>query len=329
MKTLTVICPVFNEEEVIALFYRELKGVLATLAGRYSSSVLFVVDRSTDRTLDVLRGIAAQDPSVRILALSARFGHQHSLLAGMDHCDADIVIMMDSDLQHPPAVLPQLLDAHEAGYDVVYTYREDTTEIALLKRLSSRLFYRFLNAISPVPISESAADFRLLSRRVVDVFQQQIRERNLFLRGLVGWVGFKSVGITFQVHQRRAGQSKYYMRRMIRFGIDGIVSFSKKPLQAAVVVGAFFALLGCSIALVTLVQYFYLSSLPSGWTTLTILIAMFSGIQLIFLGIIGEYIGAIFDEVKRRPHYLVEEAINFSAANATETRPAPDHALSR
>lgn len=311
MKTLAVICPVYNEEEVISLFYQELKGVLEQVRSQYRSSILFVVDRCSDHTLEILRATAAADPTVRILALSSRFGHQHSLLAGLDHCDADVVIMMDSDLQHPPALLPQMLEAFEAGYDVVYTFREDTTEIALLKRLSSQLFYRLLNAISPVPINESAADFRLLSRRVVEVFQKHLRERNLFLRGLVSWVGFKSVGLSFQVRQRGAGTSKYSLSRMIRFGLDGIVSFSKKPLQAAIVVGVLFALFGVLFALLTLIQYFYLSSLPSGWTTLTILVATFSGIQLIFLGIIGEYIGAIFDEVKRRPHYIVEEKINF------------------
>jgi dolichol-phosphate mannosyltransferase len=279
--------------------------------------------------MDLLRDIAAQDQAVRVLALTARFGHQHALVAGMDHSDTDVVIMMDSDLQHPPEVLPQLLDAYETGYDIVYTYREDTNEIALIKRLTSRLFYRLLNAMSPMPISESAADFRLLSRRVVQVFQTQIRERNLFLRGLVGWVGFRSIGITFRVRQRRAGTSKYFVRRMVRFGIDGIVSFSKKPLQAATLVGLCFALFGGIVALVTLVQYFYLSSLPSGWTTLTILIAVFSGIQLIFLGIIGEYIGAIFDEVKRRPHYLVEEAINFSSAGSAGLPASVRHATVR
>lgn len=311
MKTLTVICPVYNEEEVISLFYRELKGVLDQLTGQYVPSILFVVDRCTDHTLEILRMIADEDPVVRILALSSRFGHQRSLLAGIDHCDADVMIMMDSDLQHPPALLPQMLAAFEAGYHIVHTVREDTDEIALLKRLSSKLFYRVLNTISQVPINESAADFRLLSRRVIEVFQKHIRERNLFLRGLVSWVGFKSVALPFQVRQRSAGKSKYSFSRMVRFGIDGIVSFSKRPLQAAIFVGVAFAAFGLLFALLTLTQYFYLASLPSGWTTLTILIATFSGIQLIFLGIIGEYIGAIFDEVKSRPHYIVEEKINF------------------
>jgi polyisoprenyl-phosphate glycosyltransferase len=310
MRTLTVISPVYNEAEVIESFYRTLRKELDGLAERYESRILFVVDRSSDATLDILKRIAAADRSVGILALSSRFGHQMSLLAGIDHADSDAVIMMDSDLQHPPSHISALLERFEQGYDIVYTIREDEQELGLLKRLSARLFYRLINSLSQVPINESAADFRLISRRVARVFQTQIRERNQFLRGLFSWVGFKSVGVLFRVRTRAAGRSKYSLGRLIRFGMHGIVSFSKRPLQAAILVGFLFAAFGFINALVTLVQYFLYSSLPSGWTTLTILISMFSGVQLIFLGIIGEYLGAIFDEVKARPHYIVEEKVN-------------------
>lgn len=310
-KTLAVICPVFNEEEVIREFYAELKTILSGLPGRYEPSILFVVDKCTDRTLDILKDIAEKDPEVRILALSSRFGHQMSLLAGMDHADTDALIMMDSDLQHPPSLIPAMLDRYEQGYDIVYTVRQDSPEIGMFKRLTSKLFYRFINRISQVPINESAADFRLISRRIAEIFKTQIRERNQFLRGLFSWIGFKSTGISFTVGTRRAGKSKYSIGRMIRFGMEGILSFSKRPLQAAVYLGFSFAFFGLLFACITFIQYFIYSHLPSGWTTLAILISMFSGVQLIFLGIIGEYLGAIFDEVKKRPHYLVEEKINF------------------
>ena len=310
MRTLTVISPVYNEAEVSESFFWALRKELNGLAEHYESRILFVVDRSSDTTLDILKRIAAADRSVGILALSSRFGHQMSLLAGIDHADSDAVIMMDSDLQHPPSHIPALLERFEQGYDIVYTIREDEQELGLLKRLSARLFYRLLNSLSQVSINESAADFRLISRRVARVFQTQIRERNQFLRGLFSWVGFKSVGVPFRVRTRAAGRSKYSLGRLIRFGMHGIVSFSKRPLQAAILVGFVFAAFGFINALVTLVQYFLYSALPSGWTTLTILISMFSGVQLIFLGIIGEYLGAIFDEVKARPHYIVEEKVN-------------------
>jgi dolichol-phosphate mannosyltransferase len=323
MRTLTVVCPVYNEREVIADFHAELRRVLDGLAG-WQASILFVVDRSPDGTMDVLRDIARRDPKARVLALSAHFGQQAALLAGLDHCDADAVLMMDSDLQHPPACIPALLAEHERGYDIVHTVREDTPDIPRLKRLSARWFYRILNALSDVPIKENTPDFRLVSRRVVEVFRGQIRERNQFLRGLFVWVGFPSVTVSFRAARRRAGRSKYSFRRMLRFGVDGIVSFSKRPLQAAVFLGIAIGALGFLHAGVTLARFLLYRSLPSGWTTLTILVSIFSGAQLVFLGILGEYLGAVFDEVKARPHYIVEERLNLPWPPPREAGPGPE-----
>jgi dolichol-phosphate mannosyltransferase len=311
-KSLTVICPVYNEEAVIRDFYNELREVLVRLKDKYESKSLFVVDPGTDSTLEILKQIARTDSSVQIIALSSQFGHQMSLLAGMDNSHSDCTIMMDSDLQHPPSLIPEMLDLFEKGFDVVYTVRRDVPESNIFKHVSSKAFYRMINLISQVPINESAADFRLISRRVLTVFKHQIRERNQFLRGLIKWVGFKSIGIPFQSKKRPAGKSKYSLGRMVQFGIHGILSFSKRPLQAATFVGFIFALFGFIYGLIVFIQYFFDKSLPSGWTTLIILISMFSGVQLIFLGIIGEYIGAIFDEVKGRPHYIIDEKINFN-----------------
>ncbi len=311
MKTLTVVCPAFNEEGVILAFHEELRRALAAIEGRWSWSVIYVVDRGTDRTLERLRGLARTDRGVGVLALSSHFGQQASLLAGLDHCDSDAVVMMDSDLQHPPSLIPELLAGYEGGHDIVYTVREDSPEVPVLKRLASRWFYRVINAISDTPINESAADFRLVSRRVVEVFQTRIRERNQFLRGLFGWIGFPSLPVRFRVGRRAAGRTKYSVRRMVRFGVDGVVSCSKTPLQAAVFFGFGFGALGFLYALVTLVQFLVYRSFPSGWATIIILISIFSGTQLVCLGILGEYLGAIFDEVKKRPHYLVEERLNF------------------
>jgi dolichol-phosphate mannosyltransferase len=233
-----------------------------------------------------------------------------SLLAGIDYSQSDAIIMMDSDLQHPPELIPKLLEAFEQGYDIVHTFREDPPEIGFIKRITSRAFYWFLNRLSDTQISENTADFRLISRKIATIFQTQIRERNMFLRGLFAWVGFKATTIPFRAEIRMAGKSKYSFGRMIRLGIDGILSFSRRPLRAATVVGLVMAGFGFLLALVTTVQYFYDGSFPPGWTTLLILITIFSGTQLIFMGILGEYIAAIFDEVKARPHYIVEEAIN-------------------
>ncbi len=310
MRTLTVIAPVYNEEEVILDFYRELKKELESLSG-YRTTILFSVGRGTDKTLQLLKEVAEKDRAVRVLYLSSRFGHQMQLLAGIDHADTDAVIMMDSDLQHPPSVIPKLLAEFEKGNDVVYTVREKPSDQSFYRKWSSDIFYWFLNKISDVRISGNAADFRLISRRVAKILREDIRERNLFLRGIVPWMGFSQIAVSFAAHPRRAGKSKYSFSRLITFGLSGAVSFSRKPLRLTILAGLLFALFGFCYALFTVFQYLFLKSLPSGYATLVVLLSVFGGLQLIFLGIIGEYIGAIFDEVKKRPHYIIDEKINF------------------
>ena len=311
MNTLTVVSPVYEEEGVILAFHEELRHALAAVEGRWSWSVLYVVDRGTDRTLELLRGLAASDRSVRVLALSSHFGQQAQLLAGLDHCDADAVVMMDCDLQHPPSVIPELLAAYEKGHDVVYTVREDTPDIHLLKRVAARWFYRFVDAISETPIREGAADFRLVSRRVVEVFQGRIRERGLFLRGLFSWVGFPSCPVRFRVGARRAGHSKFSFGRRVRFGLAGVVAFSRVPLRAAFAVGVVLAALGAVVVAVALVRSVAGGEPLLSAATIAGLLVGCSGVQLAFVGVLGEYLGAVLDEVRGRPHYVVEERINF------------------
>jgi polyisoprenyl-phosphate glycosyltransferase len=310
MNRLSVISPLFNEEAVICDFHKTLIGELDRLSPRYEAEIIYVVDPSPDRSLEILRQIARDDKRVKVIVFSSRFGHQMALLAGIDHASGDAIVMLDCDLQHPPSVIPVMLTQFEKGYDIVFTTREDAQETGLIRKISSRVFYGLINRLSEIPIAESAADFRLISARVGRVFRTQIRERNQFLRGLISWVGFKRVGIVFEARNRLKGQTKYSLGRLVRFGMQGVVAFSKKPLQAAIVVGFGFALCALLIAADSLFVYFYRGNLPSGWTTLAILISGFSGVQLIFLGVIGEYIGAIFDEVKARPHYIIEEKIN-------------------
>jgi dolichol-phosphate mannosyltransferase len=310
MKTLTIVAPVYNEEEVIADFYHELKTVLDSLKD-YRSTILLVVGRGTDQTLAIVKNLAERDKNLHVLYLSSRCGHQLQLLAGIDHADSDTVIMMDSDLQHPPLVIPKLLAEFKKGNDVVYTIREETTDQPRLRKWCPDMFYAFLSRISDVPISGNAADFRLISRRVAEAVKRDIRERNLFLRGIFPWIGFSQSAIHFTAYPRRAGKSKYSLSRLITFGLSGVVSFSRKPLRVGIIVGLLFALFGFLYALFTFIQYLFLESLPSGYATLVVLLSVFGGLQLIFLGVIGEYIGAIFDEVKKRPHYIVDERINF------------------
>ncbi|MDP3784917.1 MAG: glycosyltransferase family 2 protein [bacterium] len=310
MKTLTIVSPVYQEAEVIAAFYRELKAELDKLRS-YASTVLFVVDRGEDNTLNILKDICTRDPAVRVLGMSSRFGHQISLLAGIDHADSDLIIMMDSDLQHPPAIIPKLLAEFELGNDIVTTIRENTEHIGVFKRLSSRLFYLFINSISDVQIEENAPDFRLISRRVALIIREQVRERNFFLRGIIPWLGFKQKTIRFSAAARPGGKSKYSISRLMQLGIAGIVSFSRKPLRAATFAGVLSAGIAFILALLMLLRFFIFGRVSSVLAISATLILLFSGIQFIFLGILGEYIGAIFEEVKERPRYIVDEKINF------------------
>src|SRR5258708_20693121 len=244
-RRLTVVAPVYNEQEVIAAFHERTRGVLAALKDRYASRILFVVDRCTDDTMTVLRGIAARDRDVQVLALSSRFGHQMSLLAGIDHAtDADAIIMMDSDLQHPPERIPQLLERFERGCDVVFTVRKQSAEIGRVRRTAGNVFYRVLGYLASVPVQPNAADFRLISRRVARTLREQIRERGVFLRGILTWVGFNQAAIEYTPAPRGAGRSKYSVSRMMALATAGILSFSTKPLRMGIFVGFGFALLG-------------------------------------------------------------------------------------
>jgi polyisoprenyl-phosphate glycosyltransferase len=314
MKTLTVVCPVYEEEAVILAFHEELRRGLGAIEDRWSWSVIYVVDRGSDATLLLLRELARRDPAVRVLALASHFGQQASLVAGLDHCDSDAVVMMDSDLQHPPAVVPQLVAAHEAGYDVVYTVREDTPGLPLAKRLSARLYYRLLNTVSETEVHQGAADFRLVSRRVVEVFQREVRERGLFLRGLFGWVGFPSTAVRFRVRPRAAGRSKYSLPRMFRFGLTGVVAMSRAPLRAALGAGLVLVALGLVAGIgAGLAALRWGGSWPL-WLLAGGGFALVSGVQLLFLGVLGEYLGAVLDEVRGRPRYIVEERINLAGS---------------
>jgi glycosyltransferase involved in cell wall biosynthesis len=318
---LIVLAPAFNEADVIERFYESTRAVLDGLAGRWEATLLFVVDRSTDDTLAILARLAERDPALRVVALSSRFGHQMSLLAGIDAAvDADAIIMMDSDLQHPPEMIPVLLDRYEAGNDVVHTVRVETAGGSASRRAAGNLFYRVMSFLSDTRITPNVADFRLISQRVATVVREGVRERNLFLRGIFSWVGFQQCYVEYSAAERAAGSSKYSLSRMMRLALTGILSFSTRPLQLSIYVGMGMALVGFLIGIIAIIEYFAAADVPSGFTTLVTLLVMFSGVQLVFMGILGIYVGAIYEEVKGRPHYVVERRINFPAG-------APGHAV--
>jgi glycosyltransferase involved in cell wall biosynthesis len=308
LKTINIILPVYREEEVLPRFHQALVSVLDRLA-QYRFEVTYVLDRSPDNSLLVLQKLAQDHPNITVLHLSRRFGHQMSLVAGIDNSTADAVIMMDCDLQHPPGIIPELLRKFEEGYDIVQTIREYGTRIGLFKKLTSRTFYRLQNALSPVEIQEGAADFRLVSAKVARLFRESVREQNQFLRGLFQWVGFRTATVTFVSPPREAGQTKYHLLRLLTFSVVGITSFSKLPLRLASILG--FIISACSLlyGLWSIALYFRVRHLPPGYTSLIVMALFMGGLQLLVLGILGEYIGGIFDEVKRRPLYIIDEVI--------------------
>ncbi len=308
---LTIVTPVFNEEQVITHFYNRTRAVLDKLEG-VESTLLFVVDRCTDNTLQVLRDIVARDPAAKVLALSSRFGHQMSLLAGIENAqNADAIVMMDSDLQHPPELIPELLAHYRKGMDVVYTVRIENEGVSFFRRRLGDLFYRILGALSQVPINANAADFRLISNRVARALASDFRERNMFLRGLFSWIGFNQASVEFAAERRFAGKSKYSLSKILQLAMIGILSFSIRPLHFAIFLGTAFAALAFLYLVVSIVTYFINQSIPNGWTTLVALSLLFSGVQLIILGIMGAYIGGIYEEVKGRPRYIIEEEIRY------------------
>lgn len=329
MKLVSVVLPVYNEEVVLPAFHAELRRVMDALAG-YQFEVVYVLDRSPDRSFSVLSDLAAQDRSVAVLHLSRRFGHQMSLVAGIDYASGDAIIMMDCDLQHPPSVIPMLLDAHENGFDIVHAIRHYDSTAPALKRLTSRLFYRMQNALSPVDIEEGSADFRLISRKVADVFKSGIREQNQFLRGLFRWVGFEATTVTFTSPVRAAGRTKYDVKRLLAFSVHGITSFSKVPLRVATLLGGILSMLAILYGFWATIGFFFTRQLPAGYTSLLVAMMFLGGLQLLVLGVLGEYLGLIFEEVKNRPLYVVDQVVRggerYSAAEISaqqyRTRPS-------
>ncbi len=300
-----VICPVFREAQGIALFHARLSAVLDGMP-HHAWRVIYVVDPAGDGTEAALATIAAADARVEVLVMSRRFGHQNCLLAGMDQARGDAVVMLDSDQQHPPELIPELVQAWDAGADIVQTLRADGEETGRLKRTTSRLFYRLFARMGSLDLPVGAADYRLLSRSVVEVFRDRLPEQNPFLRGLVHWVGFNVRYITFTPEARRHGTSSYRPMLLLGFALNGWCSFSKTPLRICVVSGIVLAVLAAAVTVLQILAYLLGGREVPGWLSLVIAPAFFGGVQLIFLGVIGEYVGLIFDEVKRRPRYIIQ-----------------------
>ncbi len=312
---LSVVIPVFNEEAVITETYKRLKKVVDSLSVSYE--IIFIDDGSTDNTYKAILDIIKKEPKVKGLSFSRNFGHQAALTAGIDNSIGEAIITMDGDLQHPPELIPKLLEKWKEGNDVVYTIRAYGKDEGIIKRTTSHLFYRIINGLAQLKIPPAAADFKLFDRKVADSLVS-LKERSRFLRGLSVWVGYKQTGIEYQAAPRLSGKSKYSLSHMVKFALDGIMSFSIFPLKIATFMGfivSFFSFVYLSYALYA---KFATDKVLPGWASIVIPMLFLGGIQLITIGILGEYIGRIYEEVKNRPIYIVSKKAGFEERETCE-----------
>jgi len=300
-KKISVVIPSFNEEGNIEVLATKLIQVLKSLP--YLYEVIFVDDGSSDGTMKKLQSLSSIDDNLYYLELSRNFGHQNALKAGYDYADGDCVISMDSDLQHPPELIFQFLEKWEEGYDIVYTCREYQDEATIFKTKSSDLFYKMINSLSDTKLEKGTADFRLIDRKVVSILSN-LNENGLFMRGLIKWIGFKQYAIYYQCDARFSGKSKYNIKKMVRFAVQGITAFSVRPLYMATGLGLFFSLMAVLYVPYILISYFT-GEAVTGWTSLIATVVFFGGMQLMVLGIIGMYLGKLFMQSKQRPNYIV------------------------
>ncbi len=304
MKKVSLILPAHNEEGNIRPIYEEISKCMGQT--NYDFNIIFIDDGSTDQTLSSIQSLAAIDNRVKYIELSRNFGHQFAIKAGLDHTDAEIVIMMDCDLQHPPELIPMMLKEYERGNEIVRTCRKETDHEGYLKKKTSSLFYSFTSKFSEVCLEKGSADFRLVSGKALEQLRS-FNEMDLFFRGLIKWMGFKQVSIEFEPNERQHGQTKYTYAKMFNLGIRGFTSFSTKPLY-------FSAYLGILVSIISLLFLPYvLSALFSGhtvagWASIMLTISFFGGLNLLVLGIIGIYIAKLFMQSKSRPHYIIRNA---------------------
>lgn len=302
---LCVVVPCFNEEACLRTFHQQLRGALERIPDA-EVEILFVDDGSRDGTPQILAELSREDQAVRVLTLSRNFGHQIALTAGLDAADADAVVMMDSDLQHPPSLIPAMVAHWRAGSDIVSAVRQETHGASSLKRLSAAGFYRLINLLSDTHIVPGAADFCLLSRQAHRALIS-VRERNRFLRGIVSWIGFSRTFIPFQAPPRFAGQTKYSTAKMLGLAMSAIFSFSTLPLRLATRLGLLISAAGFAYFIYVLIARVFLARTVEGWTSLMSVVLILGGGQLIFTGLLGEYLAVIYDEAKRRPLYFIKE----------------------
>lgn len=316
----SIIVPCFNEEEVIQETYNRLVSVMKTgQINRYE--LIFVNDGSRDNTLSILRQISKTDKSVIVVSFSRNFGHQPAVTAGLHQCSGDVAVIIDADLQDPPELIPDMISKMQSEQaSVVYAVRDKRKGESFFKRFTAAIFYRLINGLSEVPLPMNTGDFRLVDRKVIDVFCK-LDEKNKYIRGLISWIGFKQVPISYVREARYAGETKYPFTKMLKFATNALLYFTRKPLKIAMSLGFLSVVVGLLLTVYAIASKLLSpSTTVSGWASTMIAIVFLGGVQLLTIGVIGEYIGSIFDEIKNRPQFIIDEVIQTkSVSKATNS----------
>ena len=307
-KKISIIVSVYNEEEVLFEFYRETIKVLLLIDNPYE--IIFVNDGSVDGSRGILFKFAKDDENVKVVHFSRNFGHEAAMIAGIDNASGDYIVCMDADLQHPPTLLPEMLRKFESGYDIINMVRTVNKSAGIIKNITSSMFYKVINRLSDIHLVSNASDFFGISKRVADVLRSSYREKTRFLRGYVQNVGFNTVNIEYEARKRYAGESKYSIKKLFRFSMNTIMTFSNLPLKLGIYAGSMAAFLAIVMMIYTIVSFIRVGT-PSGYATTICLICFMFSVLFFIVGIIGEYLGLILSEIKDRPIYIVEEKINF------------------
>lgn len=308
---ISIIIPCFNEEQVISHTYERVDKTMQRFKhGGYE--LIFINDGSRDKTLEILRGISQKDSHVKILSFSRNFGHQPAVTAGINICKGDIAIIIDADLQDPPELFPEMVKIYlEQNANVVYGLRGERKGETFFKRVSAKYFYKTINFLSDTPLPVDTGDFRLIDKHVIEAFKS-LPEKNKYIRGLISWIGFKQVPVVYVREERFAGETKYPLSKMIKFASTSLLYFSKKPLKLALTIGLISIIIGIGLAIWVLTGLVYrTNSIVPGWASTIIALIFFGGIQLLTIGVLGEYLGNMFEEIKNRPEYIIHEKINF------------------
>ena len=309
---ISVIVPVYFEEKVIEQTYERLAGVMKA----YRHELIFVDDGSTDRTLELLKEFAEKDLSIRLISFSKNFGHQAAVTAGLRHAKGDAVVVIDADLQDPPELIPDMIALWQQGNEVVYAKRKKRKGESLFKRLTAKVFYRLLRMFSDTDIPEDTGDFRLMDKKVVAAFNS-MKEHNRFIRGMVAWLGFKQVPIEYVRDKRFAGETKYTFKKMLNLSYNGIFSFSFTPIRFIKGLGGLSLLFALGLIVYAIISKATGAAI-AGWTSLMITLAVFMGIQLVSIGLVGEYVARTYEETKNRPIYLIRETVNINGEDKFE-----------